>query len=124
MTLYIDTTNPKKIILVLKKNQKELFRHEEAVVNKRQAEKLLIVMDKFLKDNGLTWGRITDLEVNNVGGSFTGLRLGVLTANTLAFILNLPVKGLDDQSLNRQNIKIVKPLYDREPDIGPSKIDI
>jgi len=80
--------------------------------------------------------KLTDLKeikVKNTGESFTALRIGVITANALAYGLGIPVKPgtRDNPSTLRQaqpsgfakskkykNFSVVAPVYDREPNIG------
>ena len=64
------------------------------------------------------------IKVENYGGSFTSLRIGVITANALAYALKIPVEA--NSKINHKNKKfglysIVEPVYDREPNIGISK---
>lgn len=64
-------------------------------------------------------------------GGFTTLRIGVTTANALAYALRLPIIGVTglvvslDELLRRAGTaapalkNLVLPVYDREPHIGP-----
>ena len=54
-------------------------------------------------------------------GSFTSLRLGLATANALAYALNIPVEDQDGQVLKVSGLQIVEPRYDREPKISLPK---
>lgn len=67
-----------------------------------------------------TFTDITGVVVFKGPGSFTGLRIGITVANTLAYGLNIPiVGGIGDQwqqsgitaLLNRQSDRIVLPEY-------------
>jgi tRNA A37 threonylcarbamoyladenosine modification protein TsaB len=121
MTLYIDSRDNKKIILKLIEKSKELYSLKKDITSKRQANELLLNIDKMIKDNNIEWSQIKEIFVNNDGGSFTGLRLGVIVANTLAYAKNIKLSSTTNKSLVVDNIKIVKPDYDRDPDIGISK---
>lgn len=121
MKLYIDSRDNKKIILAIKEKTKTLFYHQEEIASKKQAEKLLLAIDNLFKENKIKWSQIKEIEVNNEGGSFTGLRLGVIVANTLAYTKNIKVQGSSDKNLLVEGIEIVKPLYDKDPDITVSK---
>ncbi len=121
MKLYIDSRDNKKIILKLTEKAKELYSLEKDIISKRQANELLLSIDKLLKDNNVHWSQIKEIVVNNDGGSFTGLRLGVIVANTLAYAKNIKLSSTKKKSLLVDDIKIIKPDYDRDPDIGISK---
>jgi len=46
-----------------------------------------------LKKNKFDFNDISAIEVNPGPGSFTGLRIGVTIANTLGWVLKVPVNG-------------------------------
>lgn len=123
MTLFIDTTNNDKMIIVLKK-QGRVVVIKELVAGRAQAEKLLPAIDKILKHNQLNLKAITKVEVANQGGTFTALRIGVITANTLAYALGIDVSGTAGKKsiIKSSNFQIVKPVYHREPNITLRKI--
>jgi len=124
MTLYIDTAGGEEIFLSLSRGKTEIdairfvARHE-------QAEKLLPAIEKLLKKNKSKLSDLKNIAVNNTGDSFTALRIGVVTANALAFALQIPVtvKTLDGdvvpESIKKyKKFSVVKPFYNREPNIG------
>jgi tRNA A37 threonylcarbamoyladenosine modification protein TsaB len=121
MKLYIDSRDNKKIILKITEKGRELYGLEKDIVSKKQANELLLSIDNLLKDNNIDWFEIKEILVNNDGGSFTGLRLGVIVANTLAYAKNIKLSSSTKKSIEVNNIKIVKPDYDRDPDISVSK---
>lgn len=120
MKLYIDSRDNKQIILKVIEKNKILYSIEKDIVSKRQANELLLSIDNLLKDSNVKWSQIKEILVNNDGGSFTGLRLGVIVANTLAYAKNIKISATTQKSIEVNNIKIVKPDYDREPDISVS----
>ncbi|MDP2708742.1 MAG: hypothetical protein Q8O93_01655 [bacterium] len=111
MILYIDTTKNDLIEIGLKKGG-EFVARKKIKAERRQAEKLLPAVEKMLKAAKLKLSGIKKIEVENRGGSFTSLRVGVVTANALGYALGIGVNGK----------RIVEPEYDREPEITEKKI--
>jgi tRNA threonylcarbamoyl adenosine modification protein YeaZ len=85
--LYIDTTDREKIIIGI---ERERF---ETEAKNRSSQKLLPFINEILRKTGKSVKDITEIEVNNGPGSFTGLRIGVAVANSLGFVLKVPVNG-------------------------------
>ena len=107
MTLYIDTANGEDIFLALRRGDIEIDA-VRVLARQEQAEKLLPTLEKLLKKNKSKLSDLKKIEVNNNGDSFTALRIGVVTANALAYALKIPV---NDSTM-------VKPIYNREANIG------
>jgi len=80
-----------------------------------------VAIDNFLNNQDIKWSQIEKIKVNNVGGSFTGLRLSVIVASSLAYAKKIKLEGVKDEKIEVEGIEILKPFYDREPDIGISK---
>ncbi len=117
MVLFIDTTKKDLVILRLSEKGEEIINLEEKY-ERAQAEKLLPALSKVLKKTNKTLADIKEIEVNNDGGTFTSLRIGVITANALAFALNVPIKSTSGLILSKKGLKIVKPKYNSPPKIG------
>jgi len=60
----------------------------------RVATGLLPTMDRLLRSHGVTLNSLTKLAVGLGPGSFTGLRIGVTIARSLAHALDLPLVGV------------------------------
>lgn len=60
----------------------------------KHAEQLAPLIDRALTDAGLVRQDLTAIAVGVGPGPFTGLRVGLVTARTLAFALDLPVYGV------------------------------
>ncbi len=117
MILLIDTTDNANIKVSLEKDGQILvdlliFAHKE------QSEKLLLLIEKALKKAKGKFKDIKGIKIANRGGSFTSLRIGVTTANALAYALGVPVFG-DEVGDNKEvgDINIVEPIYAREANI-------
>ncbi|KKQ95818.1 MAG: Glycoprotease family [Candidatus Woesebacteria bacterium GW2011_GWB1_43_14] len=60
-----------------------------------KSQKPLETIDKTLKKQGKTAHDISEIEINEGPGSFTGLRIGAAIANALGWALKIPVNGQD-----------------------------
>jgi len=109
MKLYLDSTVPKQVIIRLN-DQESVFK-----VDSPRDQDILANILSVLKDHGLSWQDIDQLEVNPKGESFTGVRLGVAIANALGFALGLSVNGQQPP---------IEPEYDSEPNITSPKSKI
>lgn len=131
MYLFINTADSEKIILAFIADNGQILIKKKIEAKYKQSEKLLLNIDKILKD-------IKDIKgimVIKGPGSFTALRIGVVTANTLAWALHIPIIGIKlDNKQNEELIKIgvenlkkikkfkqVMPEYGMEPNISKSK---
>lgn len=119
MILIIDTTQ-KECLVAIKTEKisdeiKWQWQKDTGTEVLENIEKLLKKTKKSLKD-------IKSILVNRGPGSFTGTRVGITVANTLAWSLDIPVLGyrqgelekiLSDISKNRQSrfSKIALPYY-------------
>lgn len=89
--VYIDTADNTKVLVRLTIDGQEFVKGKE--VTARSAQLVLPFIDELLKEHNLTPKDLTEIEVNEGPGSFTGVRVGVSIANALAFGLNIPVNG-------------------------------
>lgn len=105
MILIIDTTKREVIRLGLFCDQKPKFFEFDTA---DQSADLLPVVEGTLKKNKLSLQDIKKILVNQGPGSFTGVRVGVTVANTLAWTLDIPVLGYKDGELDETLIKIKK----------------
>jgi len=136
--LNINTSSPEEIIISLSKdnNSQESIQisSKNIAAKYRQSEKLLVSIDKLLSANKISLRQLKKIIVVNYGHSFTALRIGVITANALAYALKIPVEGDSRQAPDTNSgiknkfksktfsgYSIVEPIYDREANIGLSK---
>jgi len=123
MTLYINTASHDEIIIALRSDAK-IVAQKKIIAPRQQAEKLMPAIDRLLREKRIKLSALKKIVVANRGGSFTALRIGVITANALAYALKIPVVA--EGKTGQKNKKfaaysLVEPLYDREPTIGKSK---
>ncbi len=60
----------------------------------KHGEQLAPLIDRVLRETGLVRQDLTAIGVGVGPGPFTGLRVGLVTARTLGFVLELPVYGV------------------------------
>lgn len=117
MILFIDTTIKDSIEIIIKDKNK-ILAERKIKTRFKETEKLLPLIDTTLKKNDLNLKDIKSIEVNNRGGSFTSLRIGVITANALGYALGIPVEGeVKSNKVKSKKFDIVSPIYAREPNI-------
>ncbi len=87
MILSIDTSDNQKIIAKL--GSVRLVR----IIEVGETQKLLGLINQMIKKANTSINRIDEIRINLGPGSFTGLRVGVAVANTLGWILKIPVNG-------------------------------
>lgn len=113
MLLSIDTSNNKKAIIELDGKRFEI---ESGLGSAHPAESpdsigrprgrgafrsrsefasqnVLPAIEKILKKKGAKLSDLTEIKVNTGPGSFAGLKVGVTIANTLGYLLGIPVNG-------------------------------
>jgi len=120
MILYINTTANSLVEIGIKNKNKFIFKKKFSS-RRTQAERLLPGIAKLLKDNRIKLSDLKGVEVANHGGSFTSLRIGVVTANGLAYALSIPARGEEGGARKTKSGKfsfdLVKPEYGGEPTI-------
>ena len=87
MKLYIDTTDGEEIVIGIGDIR---FKTE---AKKEKSQKLLSFIDEKLEESDLSIKDINEIEVETGPGSFTGIRVGVSVANTIGWVMNVPVNG-------------------------------
>ena len=120
MILYINTTESDSIKFALKRSGRVLA-EKKVKAERLEAEKLLPAIEAMLKAKKINLKQIKKIEVANRGGSFTSLRIGVVTANALGYALGIPVKGGQKSEVKSKKFSVVEPFYDREPEITARK---
>ncbi|MEN9407713.1 MAG: hypothetical protein RLZZ455_929 [Candidatus Parcubacteria bacterium] len=102
ISLIIDTSNSLEIIVSLERDGKKDEMHKR--ISREQPQEVLVLLDALLKKNNLALSDISEIIVRKGPGSYTGLRVGASVANTLAYLLNIPI--------NRMPVgKRVTPVY-------------
>ena len=121
MILYINTTLNNYLEVGIKKKNK--FISKKGLSSRwTQAEKLLPLIKSLLRETRLKLKDIKAIKVFNYGGSYTSLRIGVITANALAYALKIPISGFKKGgAVKSLKIGLVKTLYSSKPKITKKK---
>lgn len=101
MKLFIDTSSNETTTIKL--DDLELV--EDSRIEHSQV--VLPMIEKILGENNKTLADVSEIEVFEGPGSFTGLRVGVAIANALGFALNIPVNDKRPWEM-----EIVEPIYE------------
>lgn len=128
------------IILSIRTDKPEaelgLFYNDEQkdyLVWQADRELSLTILEKItelLKRNDLSFQQLEGVVAYEGPGSFTGLRIGLTVANTLAYGLRIPVVGSAEEAwiqdaIKRlkqgENQKIALPKYSSEPNVSKPK---
>lgn len=134
MILFINTSKTDLIQLKLIQDGQivgQLESHDEY----KQSELLLSMIDKLFKNSRYTIHDTGYLAVVSGPGAFSALRLGVTTANALAWSLKIPIIEVEseeaedeqnviksiDKRVGRAMFKPITPKYGREPNITKAK---
>ncbi len=121
MQLSINTikNSGKELEIILEEKTKVL--HKSCFFSEhKQSEMLLPAIASILKKENIKIQDIDSIKVYNAGGTFTSLRIGVLTANSLAYAMGIDViaENSTDQVNLGDDISLVNPVYDKEPNIS------
>lgn len=128
MILALDTSKPECKMTLLEKSS--VVATKKWLAERRLALGLLIQIETFLNENSTSFQNLSGLIIFRGPGSFTGLRIGVTVANTLADSLTIPIVGEIGESWikngtarldQKQNDQIVLPEYGSPPHITQAK---
>ena len=134
--LFINSMEDKpKVILFDIENEQKIS--ESIVADKKQlSEQLLVKIEKMLTDSKLKKSDIAAIVADNNPGSYTGVRIGITTANFLAFSLNIPILSATEECFSKKDWQKIKdeikvsdhfispilPIYSSPPFITKKKI--
>lgn len=92
--LIIDASGKSASVAICTQDDGQLFAGEVFVPAGRSvASLLMIAIERVLASANLTVGEVKAIAAAHGPGSFTGLRIGLATARSLGWALNLPVTG-------------------------------
>lgn len=112
--LAIDTSNQTLAVAVIKDN--EVLYSNSKIVNNSHSVEAMPEIEKAINGSGLTIQDIDRIAVAKGPGSYTGLRIGVTLAKTLAWTLNkelVSISSLEALALNcKSHTGLVSPIFD------------
>ncbi|MFC1662849.1 hypothetical protein ACFL04_01620 [Patescibacteria group bacterium] len=132
MNLFIDTTKPDRILLKFGSVKKIVRLTDNAISTKLLLPNIVKIIEKQNKN----FQNISGIAVVNGPGPFTSVRVGIVTANTLALLLKIPIISIRSDRVDNfkdfilkaekmlKNKKIgvsIVPYYGRPPHLTKSK---
>lgn len=85
-------------------------------INKNHSVRLMPAIDSLMKECNIKPKELTKIVVAKGPGSYTGVRIGVTVAKTLAFTLNIPIIGVSSLKVLAANGRffsgLVCPIFD------------
>lgn len=130
MILAIRTDKPEAELYVLKEDGVVVDR-KVWLANRELSNTLLSTIEYLLSHNELRLDDVTQILVYQGPGSFTGLRIGITIANTIGFVLRIPVVGVrgEDWLLSAKDVSDtqkdfnnpVVPHYGSEANVTPPR---
>lgn len=118
MYLYLDTTSEETKIKLFDKNGK-LIDQKIWQSKKNQSEELLTEIDEILVKNKSSKSKLLGTIADKGPGSYTGLRVGLSTANAMAFSLNIPILGVKN-GINSAKIKGSMTSFKKSSEFSPT----
>lgn len=109
LSLFIDT-HSKKIIIALLENEKIISQN---IVDERIDHSTLCMptLRKTMEEGKKAIHELTDIIVVNGPGSFTGERLGVTIAKTLAYTLKVPIRTITSLETTLATVELTQNRY-------------
>ncbi|MBF4769054.1 tRNA (adenosine(37)-N6)-threonylcarbamoyltransferase complex dimerization subunit type 1 TsaB [Nocardioides agariphilus] len=92
MLLAFDTATP--FVTVALHDGEDVVAERRSEQRMKHGEQLAPLIDGLLREAGLVRQDLTALAVGTGPGPFTGLRVGLVTARTLALVLDIPAYGV------------------------------
>ncbi|MCJ1781781.1 tRNA (adenosine(37)-N6)-threonylcarbamoyltransferase complex dimerization subunit type 1 TsaB [Mammaliicoccus sciuri] len=117
-TLLIDTSDQPLAVALVKEGN--VLINYQSNIKKNHSLQLMPVIESLMDEAQLTPQTLSDIVVANGPGSYTGLRIGITTAKTMAYTLHIPLYEVSSlkalaATYNNENDLIV-PLFDARRD--------
>lgn len=124
MILLLDTSTPTCVLIFVDDTEERTTFEWKA--DRELAKGLLSFINESLQKIDKSWHDVTAIGVYEGPGSFTGLRIGLTVANTLADSEHIPIVGARGEDWhetalsrleNKENDQLVMPFYGSEAHI-------
>jgi tRNA threonylcarbamoyladenosine biosynthesis protein TsaB len=99
--LAIDTSTNVMGIALMK--EKQIIGEVITYINKNHSVRLMPAIEQLMKECNVKPNELTKIAVAKGPGSYTGVRIGVTVAKTLAYTLNIPLVGISSLKLLAAN---------------------
>lgn len=96
-SLFIDTHNDLMVVGLY--NNTKVLSIEKFKSNQSHSNNLVLMIDKVCNQNNIKINDLKEIIVVSGPGSFTGIRIGVTVAKTLAYALNISIKTISSLEL-------------------------
>ncbi|MEC2071079.1 tRNA (adenosine(37)-N6)-threonylcarbamoyltransferase complex dimerization subunit type 1 TsaB [Alkalihalophilus marmarensis] len=100
-TLAIDTSS--YVLTVAVTEDSKVLGEMTTNIKKNHSLRLMPAIEQLMRDTGIIPEQLTKVVVADGPGSYTGVRIAVTTAKTLAWSLNIPLVGVSSLELMVQN---------------------
>ena len=113
ISLLIDTSTSNLTVSIIN-SEEVIYKYQETILSD-MSSKLLPIIDNGLKENNLKLENIDKIFVVNGPGSFTGIRVGVTVAKTIAWALKkdiIPLSSLELMATTTSSKKYIVPMID------------
>ena len=113
ISLLIDTSTSNLTVSIINSDE-VIYNYQETILSD-MSSKLLPIIDNGLKENNLKLENIDKIFVVNGPGSFTGIRVGVTVAKTIAWALKkdiIPLSSLELMATTTTSKKYIVPMID------------
>ena len=113
ISLLIDTSTSNLTVSIIN-SEEVIYKYQETILSD-MSSKLLPIIDNGLKEHNLKLENIDKIFVVNGPGSFTGIRVGVTVAKTIAWALKkdiIPLSSLELIATTNTSKKYIVPMID------------
>ncbi|HEX6461871.1 MAG TPA: tRNA (adenosine(37)-N6)-threonylcarbamoyltransferase complex dimerization subunit type 1 TsaB [Candidatus Saccharimonadales bacterium] len=108
MILAIKTDTALLELALIDSHDSTKVRERNIELGRSMARDILSHIEALLSEAAIKWPDLTGLIVFSGPGSFTGLRIGATTANTIAYAESLPIVGMAGDNWREQGVARLK----------------